>query len=86
MGAGKNVPVHRQSFSITSAAKIRRTAVVKRVFLQCRRVEDMLYWTDINSAGIYRQSFRENARIHPYENERFRVVFTKTHVYEFQHR
>jgi len=35
-------------------------------------------------AGIYRQSFRENARIHPYENERFWVVFTKTHVYKFQ--
>jgi len=38
------------------------------------------------SAGIYRQSFRKNARIHPYGNERFRVVFTKTHVYKFQHR
>jgi len=35
MGLGINAPVHRQSFSITSAAKIRRTDVVKRIFLQC---------------------------------------------------
>ena len=32
MGEGKNVPVLRQSFSITSAAKIRRTAVLKGFF------------------------------------------------------
>jgi len=32
----------------------------------------------------YRQSVRENAFIHPYENERFRVVFPKTYVYKYQ--
>ena len=32
MGAGKNAPVLRQGFSFTSAAKIRRKAVVKRIF------------------------------------------------------
>jgi len=35
MGVGKNAPVLRQGFSITSAAKIRRKAVLERIFLQC---------------------------------------------------
>ena len=32
MGAGKNAPVLRQGFSLTSAAKKQRKAVVKRIF------------------------------------------------------
>jgi len=35
MGGGKNVPVLRQGFYNTSAAKIRRTARRKWIFLQC---------------------------------------------------
>ena len=38
------------------------------------------------SVGIYGQSFPENARTQHDENVQFRVIFTKTHVYKFQHR